>query len=274
MSPSFAYIHSVISLLTLPSSTAGLHAHAAPLEHLPLQNTYLPYLTASHVAPLQVVQALLPLLRTTPARSRDYASNGVGKKTIIFCLPATDVRVGLPFASAQAMSATATLRGTEILRREIKAAALTDKTESMKNISVVVAEVGAINADVPSVETLQRDIYKAMEDWTPGEKMAYGPSFAAIANPPKPSRSTFRSFFRGHSVDYGVARKPTDVSVFVNTLVGVVSGGRKGIPYMFGLGVGIGVTCNWLRGERFSVGAGGKHNFLLMDPLFSDLQCF
>lgn len=254
---SHPYIHSVISLLTLPSPAPGLHTHAAPLEHLPLRTTYVPYLLASHVTPLQVIQALMPLLRSTPSRARDSVSNHNDKKTIIMCLPATDVRVGLPFASTQAMTAAATLRGVEILRREINIAALTDKSESMKHIKVVVAEVGNINVGSMVPRSLPHDAYKAMEDWTPSEKLTYGPAFVSIANPPTPSQSAFSNIFKGSSFEYGVPRKPTDVSVFVNHLVGVVSGGRQGTPVMFGLGIGIGKIRNWIRGERFSVGAGG-----------------
>jgi hypothetical protein len=234
-----------------------LHAHAAPLERLSFRSTYLPYLTSSHIAPLQVIQALLPLLRTTPARSRDLASIN-NKKTIIVCLPATDARIGLPFASAQAMSAAATLRGVEVLRREIKVSALTDKSESMKNIKVVIVDVGTVGPH-STPHSLSQDIYKAMEDWTASEKLTYGPAFAAIANPQVHSQSIFKNIFKGGSFDYGVRRKPTDVAVFVNNLVGVVSGGRKGNTCMLGLGNSIGRLRNWIRGERFSVGAGGAY---------------
>jgi len=82
----------------------------------------------------------MPLLRTSPARARDSFSNKQGRQTIIVCVPAADARVGLPFSSAQAMSAAAIVRGVEVLRKEISAAALTDTTESMKNIKVVVVD--------------------------------------------------------------------------------------------------------------------------------------
>ena len=120
------YVHSVVSLLTLPSST---HVPApAPLEHLNLRGTYQHYLQATHITPLQVLQALLPLLRSSPARARDALAHGAGKQSIVVCLPATDARVGLPFGSAQAMSAAATLRGVEVLRREIRAASSSSGT--------------------------------------------------------------------------------------------------------------------------------------------------
>jgi hypothetical protein len=237
---SHPYIHSVISLLTLP--TASVPIHPTPLEHLPIQSTYLPYLLATHVTPIRLLQALLPLLRTSPARARDSLSNNRGSKSIIVCVPATDARVGLPFSSAQAMSAAATLRGVEILRREINAAALTDSTESMKNIKVVVVDVGSVGYSVPQA-LLPQDVYEAMGDWTPSEKVAYGPAFASILE---------------EGNQYGVPRKPADVSIFVNSLVEVVSGGRKGGRCAFALGLGLGRVRNWIRGERFAVGAGGK----------------
>jgi hypothetical protein len=237
---SHPYIHSVISLLTLP--TASVPIHPTPLEHLPIQSTYLPYLLATHVTPIRLLQALLPLLRTSPARARDSLSNNRGSKSIIVCVPATDARVGLPFSSAQAMSAAATLRGVEILRREINAAALTDTTESMKNIKIVVVDVGSVGYSVPQA-LLPQDVYEAMEDWTPSEKVAYGPAFASILE---------------EGNQYGVPRKPADVSIFVNSLVEVVSGGRKGGRCAFALGLGLGRVRNWIRGERFAVGAGAR----------------
>ncbi|KAF8226776.1 hypothetical protein L208DRAFT_1393274 [Tricholoma matsutake] len=248
---SHLYIHSIISLLTLPTSTLSVHA---PLEHISLRNTYLPYLNATHITPLQVIQALMPLLRTGPARSRDK-----GKKSIIVCLPAIDARVGLPFASMQAMSAAGTLRGVEVLRREINVASLTDKSESMKNIRVVVADVGLFDVDQPSSNLPPDSIYKAMEDWSPSEKVTYGPAFASILHdvPPPASRfSTFSHFFKS-AHRYTAARRPTDASVFVDNIVSLVTEGRHGAT-LFGLGVGLNKLRNWIRGERFSIGAGAN----------------
>lgn len=237
--------------MTLPTTTPSQHA---PLEHISLRNTYLPYLNATHIAPLQVIQALLPLLRTGPARARDK-----GKKSIVVCLPAMEARVGLPFSSIQAMSAASTLRGVEILRREISIASLTDKTESMKNIRVVVADVGTFDAGGSFNTVPPEGVYKAMEDWTPSEKVAYGPAFAALSHgmPSPGSRSTgFAGYFH-NAQRYGVRRKPTDVSIFVNRLVSEVTGDWMG-PSLFGVGLGIGTLRSWLRRDRFVVGAGGK----------------
>jgi len=244
---SHPYIHSVISLLTLPSSTPSVHA---PLEHISLRNTYIPFLNATHITPLQVIQALMPLLRTGPARSRDK-----GRKSIIVCLPAMDARVGLPFASMQAMSAAGTLRGIEVLRREINVASLTDKSESMKNIRVLVVDVGLFDVSQSSSNLPPENIYKAMEEWSPSEKVTYGPAFASIWHgvfPPASRWDAFSALFKnGHR--YGVSRRPTDVSVFVDNLVGVVTEGRHGAAW---IDLGIGKIRNWINGERFSVGAG------------------
>ena len=38
----------------------------APLEHVQLQGEYLKYLNATHITPLQIIQALLPLMRNSP----------------------------------------------------------------------------------------------------------------------------------------------------------------------------------------------------------------
>ena len=70
------FVHSVVSLLTLPASAAP--PPPAPLEHLNLRSSYLSYLQATHITPLQVLQALLPLLRASPARARDALANGAG----------------------------------------------------------------------------------------------------------------------------------------------------------------------------------------------------
>ncbi|KAH9483940.1 hypothetical protein JR316_0003418 [Psilocybe cubensis] len=248
---SLPYIHSIISLLTL---SAPVPAVNAPLEHISLRDTYLPYLTATQITPLQVIQALLPLLRTVSARSRDK-----GKKSIIVCLPATDARVGLPFASVQAMSAAATLRGVEILRREIRIASMTEKSDSMQNINVVVVDVGTFNTDLSSGSLPPEGIYKSMENWSASEKVVYGPAFIGVMGErPSPTShlERIRSVFK-QRYTYGLPRQPTDLSVFANNLIRVVSGGRYG-PTLFGFGLGLGRFQNWILGERFSIGAGAS----------------
>ena len=240
------YILSVISLLTLcaPSAPAPM-----PFEHLPLEPTYLPYLTSTHVVPLQVIQALLPLLRSSPARAQDALSNGTGKQTIVVCLPVTDTRVGLPFAGAQAMSASATLQGLQVLRREIKIASLSMvNPEAMKNIRVVTVEVGTVDTDSHHQRHHREisgsaDVQTSMEDWSASEKSVYGRSFLTVSE----------------GVQIGKSRKPTPVSHFVRTIVGVVNGQSYGngsnIPFFVSA---FSKFRGWLRGDRISVGAGGE----------------
>ncbi|THU84909.1 hypothetical protein K435DRAFT_783587 [Dendrothele bispora CBS 962.96] len=257
---SHPYIHSVISLLTL--SVPTIHA---PFEHISLQDHYIPYLNATQITPLQVIQSLLPLFRNAPCK---------GKKSIVVCLPATEARVGLPFASIRSMGAASTLRAVQVLRREINLAALTGKSESMKNIKVVVVDVGTFNVGPPSSNYLPpQDVYKAAEKWTASEKITYGPAFAAISHSGtvvSNGRRTWSSMFggggrNGGQMQYGVPRKPTDVGVFVDNIVGVVSNGAYG-PSFLGLGLGIGKIRNWIRGERFSVGA-GAHTYMVASHL-------
>ena len=231
------FVQSVISLLTLPSSTTV--PPPAPLEHLNLRGTYQEYLQATHLTPLQVLQALLPLLRSSPARARDALAHGAGKQSIVVCLPATDARVGLPFGSAQAMSAAATLRGVEVLRREIRAASSSSGTsgtaEAMRNIRVVVVDVGAVGETATATASL-----RSVDQWTPAEQAAYGAAFGSL-------------------LEQGSRRTPSEVSVFVDAVVDVVSNGRKGAraacrsawhPALASLR-------QLVRGDRIVVGAGG-----------------
>src|SRR5262249_20382225 len=95
------------------------------------------------------------------------------------------------------------------------------------------------------------------EKWTASEKITYGPAFAAISHSAATPKSTWSLVFRGGDSQYGVPRKPSDVKVFVDSIVGVISNGSYG-PSFLGLGLGLGKVRNWLRGDRFSVGAGGR----------------
>lgn len=216
-------VHSVISLLTMP--TASVHCAPAPFEQISLRSTYLPHHLSTHVAPLQTIQALLPLLRTDASRARSH-------KSIILCLPAADARVGLPFGSVTAMSAASTLRAADVLRREIATA------EGMNAIRIVTVDVGAVGS---STSDLGDRV--TMDDWTPSEKATYGTAFSTL-------RET-----RG-------SRVPVDVPTFVDSLVGVVSGGTKARyseKFVFGVSFGLlyEQARNWIRGDRFSIGAGG-----------------
>ena len=254
------YIQSVISLLTLPAAAASVPT-LGPLEHISLGTDYLPYLNATQISPLQVIQQLLPLLRTGSARSIDK-----GKKSIIICLPAVDTHVALPFSAVQAMSAAGTLKAVEILRREIAVASVTGKTDSMKNIRVVTVEVGSIELGVRGAPALdqQTNILKATEKWTSSEKLIYGPAFASVIAHQQAhvQQEVVGGWWEGVQAlfgerrHYAVGRRPAKMSEFVRKVVGIVSEGRYG-PTLFGQNVGLGVVMNWVRGDRVAVGAGG-----------------
>ncbi|OJT14100.1 hypothetical protein TRAPUB_9352 [Trametes pubescens] len=251
------YLHSVVSLLSLPSH--NITPPPAPLEHLSLHGDYLPYLQATHIVPLQVLQALLPLLRATPARAKDARANGLGRQSIVVCLPATDTRVGLPFASAQAMSAAATLRGVDILRRKIHAAGLSGRgsgaAESMRNIKVTVVVVGVVGP-VAGDESAG-DLRAVVGEWTPSEQAAYGTVFGSLLE---------------HGGHQRIRRQPSNVADFVETVVDVVSSGRKSrnglSPYA--LCRGLGTLHELVRGDRVVVGAGGTYSETWSGLLDSD----
>jgi hypothetical protein len=237
-----AYIHSIISLLTLPStwSTATLSIippAASPLEHVSISDTYLPYLQSTHLTPLQVIQSLLPLLRSSPARARDKAN-----RSIVVCLPATDTRVGLPFAGARAMSAAATLKATEILRREVAIAAIGEHGEGMKNLRVITVDVGSVAGLSPSIlNATELECEDLMEDWTASEKATYGAALAALS-----TQEGQRS----------IIRRPTPVKAFVRQIVGVVDGSQRGSIRV--LGLRLWGLRDWFARDRISVGAGGQ----------------
>ncbi|OSD08344.1 hypothetical protein PYCCODRAFT_1356478 [Trametes coccinea BRFM310] len=250
------YLHSVVSLLSLPSPTTALPP--APLEHVNLHGEYLSYLQATHIAPLQVLQALLPLLRATPARAKDARANGLGRQSIIVCLPAIDARVGLPFTSAQAMSAAATLRGVDILRREIRAAGLSgigsDAAEAMRNIKVTVVDVGAVGLDDTSDDV--EGLHQLADRWTPSEQAAYGTAFESMLE---------------HGAHRAIRRRPSDVSSFVNTVVDAVGNGRRCKNATFPVVLRHTLTRIYelFRGDRIVVGAGaGTYAFASCLPAF------
>ncbi|KIJ10508.1 hypothetical protein PAXINDRAFT_164271 [Paxillus involutus ATCC 200175] len=230
--PYHPLLYSVISLLTMP--TASIHCAPAPLEQISLRSTYLPHLLSTHIAPLQTLQALLPLLRADAQRTR-------GRKSIILCLPAADARVGLPFCGVSAMSAAATLRAADVLRREIATA------QGMGTIRIVTVDVGAVG---PSHN--DSGVTNTMSDWTPSEKASYGAALNALGE----TRSS---------------RTPEDVSVFVDSLIGVVSAGTKtrgAGNVVFGIALGLvnEKIKDWMRGDRFSVG-GGAYTYTIVSFL-------
>ncbi|KAI6028508.1 hypothetical protein F5J12DRAFT_383037 [Pisolithus orientalis] len=232
-SPSHPLLHSVISLLTMSASSTS--CGPAPLEQVSLHDTYLPYLLSTHIAPLQTLQALLPLLRADAQRT--HAS-----RSIIICLPAVDARIGLPFSSVRAMSAAATVRAADVLRREISAA------QGMGRIRVVTVDVGAVG-QTPDESTTP----PTTDDWTPSEKATYGAALYALSETAK-------------------TRTPEDVSKFVDSIIGVVSSGTKttgASRAVYGVGVGLAYEKlkDWIRGNRFSIGAGaGTYTFASFLP--------
>ncbi|KAL1746311.1 hypothetical protein HDZ31DRAFT_34511 [Schizophyllum fasciatum] len=228
-STSQPYIQSIISLLTIPSSPVH-----APLEHVDIRGEYLQRLSASQMVPLEIIQALLPLMRDGPATRT--------KKSIVICLPAIDARVGLPFSSVQGLIVASTHRAVDILRREVRIAALTGKGDAMGNLRIVTAEVGQFDVGASAAGAPSpAEMYKALEAWTPSEKVVYGPGFIGLAHP---TAAVTR-----------MRRKPSEVGALVDRVVSVVTGGRYG-PTVFGVNVGLGYVLNWLRGDQFSVGAG------------------
>lgn len=139
--------------------------------------------------------------------------------------------MGLPFSSVSSMSAAATLRATDILRRELSTA------NGMGGIRVVTVDIGAVGQF-----SSQPASPPSMDEWTLSEKATYGSAFCAL------------------SETVGT-RTPEDVSKFVDNLIGVVSAGRKtdgAGKAVFGIGVGLAYerVKNWARGNRFAIGAG------------------
>jgi hypothetical protein len=183
-------------------------------------------------------------MRNSPSRARDAIKNGKGKKTIVVCVPALDARVGLPFMGPGSMSAAATLRAVDVLRREVRVAASTGGAEGMNDIEVVSLEVGTL--DIPPFagrRLLDYDPKEYTKSWTPSEKLAYGPAWEL----------TQEGQCREHS-----KRKAQKVELFVCDLVQIVSRGRVCSVSLCGLRLHIGPVFDWFRGGRYAVGSGGN----------------
>ena len=148
------------------------------------------------------------------------------------------------------MSASATLQGLRVLKREIKIASLSMvNPEAMKNIRVVTVEVGTLDTDGhrrhhPRDTHGPIDVQASMEDWSTSEKSVYGQSFLTV---------------NGGGVQVGTSRKPTPVSHFVRAIVNIVNGQSYGSGSNMPLFARAFYKLKgWLRGDRISVGAGGK----------------
>jgi len=180
-------------------------------------------------------------MRNSPSRTRDAIKNGKGKKSIVVCLPAIDGRVGWPFMGPSSVSATATCRAVDVLRREVRVAALTGDAGGMSDIEVVSLEVGEL--DIPPFvgrRMLDYDPKEYTKSWTPSEKLAYGRAWEFAL------RATT------HDSPYKVEK----VDLFVNDLVQIVSYGRVCSISLCGLRLHVGSVFGWLRGGRYAVGSG------------------
>lgn len=193
--------------------------------------------------PLQAIQALLPLFRMDSVRTQDVVNSAGRKRNIVLCVPAADARVGIPYAAAQSMSAAATVRGADILRRELKQI----DDPQMRGIQVVVADVGAVGSYDPlgvATQGLEESMVNSIASWTPGEQRIYASPYAAFIN----------------TVSHGSARKPVKMEKFVRKMIGTVgrlsvSSGRH--PVVVGLKLWAIGFHRQLMGSRFAVGAGG-----------------
>lgn len=169
-----------------------------------------------------------------------------GLQSIIICVPATDARVGVPFASAQAMSAAATLRGAEVLRRELQQV----RPQPLGDLRVVVADVGAVGETrspySPFYEQQEWEtMVRAVGDWTPGEQSVYAAPYLG-----------FLDFARRH-----IGRNPASLDSFVKSLITMVGKNAATGKHTSAIAVGLRLWKNslhrWTKGNRFSVGAGG-----------------
>ena len=196
--------------------------------------------------PLQAIQALLPLFRVDSVRAQDSMYVVGGSRSIIFCVPAADARVGVPYASAQAMSSAATVRGAEVLRRELKQVA----DPQMRDLRVVIADVGVIgDTDSLGLGALSLDdeeLSRSIGTWTPGEQRVYSAPYTAFIN----------------AVTHYRGRRPSNVDRFVRTIVSAVgwnaAKNEKRSTFSVGLRLWAHSFHRMIRGDRFAVGAGGK----------------
>ncbi|KAL5529343.1 hypothetical protein ACEPAG_5328 [Sanghuangporus baumii] len=241
---SFPIIFSIVSLLTLPP--ASTCPTPAPFEHLELGSTYETHLLRTHIMPLQVIQALMPLFRVDSVRAQDSMYAFGGRRSIVFCVPAADARVGVPYASAQAMSAAATVRGAEVLRRELKQVS----DPQMRDVRVVVADIGVIGrSDSLGLAALSLDdeaLARSISSWTPGEQRVYTAPYTAFVN----------------AITQRRGRKPTGIDRFVKTLVGTV--GWNAVKHerrsVFSVGLRLWAYSFYriIKGDRLAVGAGAR----------------
>lgn len=194
--------------------------------------------------PLQAIQALLPLFRIDSVRSQDANYIVGGKKSVVICVPAADARVGVPYASAQAMSAAATVRGAEVMRREL---AQLESQNVMRDVRVVIVDVGAVGKPgARRSRSVEEDVWiETISEWTPSEQKIYGDAYAAYVSASR----------------HGHKRKPTSVTRFVRSLVHTVgrNAGKDGhkSTVLVGLRLWVFGLHRKFRGDRIFIGAGG-----------------
>jgi len=131
----------------------------------------------------------------------------------------------------------------------------------MKNVKIVVVDVGAVNVG-PMVSSLSpHSAYKAMEAWTASEKLTYGPAFASIfreVQPQSPSTSIWSRFmFIIGGRHTWLGRRGTGAEEFVQTLVELVNDQRDGSTF-FGLRSVYRSLQIWFGSKRIPVGAGAN----------------
>jgi hypothetical protein len=187
------------------------------------------------------------MLRSSPARIRDK-----GSRSVVVCVSATDGRVGLPFGGVQAMSAVATLKAVDILRREVAVAATTEQGEIMKSIRIVTVDVGLVATGRSSQVEATNDA-DSIQRWTPSEQTTYGAAFLSMVEEGR-QRS--------------VVRRGVKAEVFTKKIVGVVSGYRPQTVTMLGLAAW--KVQSWFRSDRVSVGAGGTYNHCIPESIDTD----
>jgi len=96
------------------------------------------------------------------------ASSSKRKKKVVVCLPVVASRVGVPWNAAQAMSAGATTKAVDVLRRELR------DSDQASNISVTIADIGFVG---PSSNNYNSGTAAYMSDWSPSIRSTYGPAF-------------------------------------------------------------------------------------------------
>lgn len=164
-------------------------------------------------------------------------------------MPAVDSRVGVPYGSAQAMGAAATVRGAEVLRRELKQVA----DPQMRDIRIVIADVGSVGkAESVFAHSGIQSLENSVHSWTVGEQKVYGSPYA-----------TFLSTVGRRT------RLPSRVDIFVHSIVQTIGKnalkGERASTLAVGFRLWTFKLLKQIRGSRICVGAGGWSSFYSID---------